>query len=394
MPFNKISNFLLLPELKLLDFKARHRWTHTYECERERKAAFCPKCGVLSETLYDHRWVRIKDAPIRGRLIVLSIRKRRFFCKECKKPFMESISGIRKRRRTTERYRASLLWACENFSDLKRVKRAYKCSNAFLYQAFHEQLDLKVRMNRYPWPKTIGIDEHSFQKRRRGNTPFVTLLVDYVNKKPFEVVDSKTTEQLKLKLHSIPGRDNVKNVILDLCDPFKNFAEEFFPNAELIADKFHVLRLLHPHINRHRRALPKYAKDRKLRALLLTSAHRLNYFDKADLQNFLNDHPTLKELWIAKEKMHSLYRTKGINRARWVLHRLVQDFLRSEIKELNTLAKTLWKWSTEILNYFKTGLTNARTEGFNNVAKVIKRRAYGYRNFENYRRRLLCIGFR
>lgn len=306
---------------------------------------------------------------------------------------MECISGIQKRRRTTERYRSSLLWACENFSDLKRVRKAYKCSNAFLYSALHEQLDLKVRMNRYPWPKTIGIDEHSFQKRRPGSVPYVTMIVDYVNKKPFELVDSKTSLRLKEKLASIPGRNNVKNVVLDLCDPFKNFARDFFPNAELIADKFHVIRLLHPAINRYRRALPKYAKDRRLRALLLTSAHRLDWFDKADLQNFLNDHPLLKELWIAKEKMHTFYRTKGINRARWILHRLVQDLIKSQIKELNTLAKTLWKWSTEILNYFKTGLTNARTEGFNNLAKVIKRRAYGYRNFENYRRRILCAGF-
>ncbi len=393
MPHLKLANFVLLPELKLTAFYSRDRWTHTYRVEKKQKHAFCSKCGVLSETLYDQRLVRIKDAPIRGRLILLSIRKRRFFCKECKKPFMESISGIKKRRRTTERYRSSLLWACENFSDLKRVKRAYKCSNAFLYSALHEQLDLKVRMNRYPWPKTIGIDEHSFQKRRPGSIPYVTLIVDYVNKKPFDLVDSKTGLRLKEKLASIPGRNNVKNVVLDLCDPFKNFARDFFPNAELIADKFHVIRLLHPTINRHRRALPKYAKDRRLRALLLTSAHRLNYFDKADLQNFLNDHPILKELWIAKEKMHTFYRTKGINRARWVLHRLVQDLIKSEIKELNTLAKTLWKWSTEILNYFKTGLTNARTEGFNNLAKVIKRRAYGYRNFENYRRRILCAGF-
>lgn len=393
MPHLKLANFVLLPELKLTAFLTRDRWTHTYGVQKKDKHAFCPKCGVLSETIYDHRLVRIKDAPIRGRLILLSIRKRRFFCKECKKPFMESISGIKKRRRTTERYRSSLLWACENFADLKRVKRAYKCSNAFLYSALHEQLDLKVRMNRYPWPKTIGIDEHSFQKRRKGSTPFVTMIVDYVNKKPFELVDSKTGDHLKEKLASIPGRNHVKNVILDLCDPFKNFARDFFPNAELIADKFHVIRLLHPVINRHRRALPKYAKDRRLRALLLTSAHRLNYFDKADLQNFLNDHPILKELWIAKEKVHTFYRTKGIKRARWVLHKLVESLMRSEIKELNTLGRTLWKWSTEILNYFKTGLTNARTEGFNNLAKVIKRRAYGYRNFENYRRRILCAGY-
>lgn len=159
-----------------------------------------------------------------------------------------------------------MFWACENFSDLKRVKKAYKCSNAFLYETLHEQLDLKVRMNRYPWPKTIGIDEHGFQKRQKGSVPFVTLVVDYVNRKPSELIDSKTSDRLKEKLASIPGRSNVRNVILDLCDPFKNFAQDFFPNAELIADKFDVIRLLHPVINRHYTA-PHEGVDKVVRRL-------------------------------------------------------------------------------------------------------------------------------
>lgn len=392
MPASRIANFLLLPELKLTGFQSYNRWYQTYHCERKVKHAFCPKCGVLSESLYDHRTIRIKDEPLRGRNILLSIRKRRFFCKECKKPFMESISGIKKRRRTTERYRHSLFWACENFTDLKRVKKAYKCSNAFLYKALHEQLDLKVRMNRYPWPKTIGIDEHGFQKRGRG-IPFVTMLVDYPNKKVFDMVDSKTTDRLKEKLSHIPGRENVKNVILDLCDPFKNFAQDFFPNARLIADKFHVIRLLHPVLNRHRRTLPGHSKNRKLRFLLLKAGHRLDWYQKSDLWNFLHEHPQIKELWIAKEKLHAFYRIKGLNRARWALHKMIQDFLNSKIKELNTLARTLHKWAEFILNYFINRLTNGRTEGFNNKAKLVKRRAYGYRSFENYRRRVLCACF-
>ena len=59
------------------------------------------------------------------------------------------------------------------------------------------------------------------------------------------------------------------------------------------------------------------------------------------------------------------------------------------LPELKTLRRTLMRWRTEILAYFATGLTNGRTEGFNNKAKVVKRRAYGYRSFRNYRLRLL-----
>ena len=56
----------------------------------------------------------------------------------------------------------------------------------------------------------------------------------------------------------------------------------------------------------------------------------------------------------------------------------------SHLKEIQTLRRTLLKWREEILNYFTTRLTNARTEGFNNKAKVVKRRAYGYKSFETH----------
>lgn len=61
----------------------------------------------------------------------------------------------------------------------------------------------------------------------------------------------------------------------------------------------------------------------------------------------------------------------------------------SQLPEIKTLRRTLMKWRVEILNYFLTGLTNARTEGFNNKAKVVKRRGYGYKNFRNYRLKVL-----
>lgn len=61
----------------------------------------------------------------------------------------------------------------------------------------------------------------------------------------------------------------------------------------------------------------------------------------------------------------------------------------SKIKEIKTLRKTLIKWREEVLNYFENRITNARTEGFNNVAKLIQKRAYGVKSFELYRLRYL-----
>lgn len=68
---------------------------------------------------------------------------------------------------------------------------------------------------------------------------------------------------------------------------------------------------------------------------------------------------------------------------------LLVSLAASPLPELQTFRRTLVRWRREILAYFGTGLTNARTEGFNNKAKLVKKRAYGYRSFQNYRLRLL-----
>ena len=91
--------------------------------------------------------------------------------------------------------------------------------------------------------------------RSRRKEAFVSVIADYDRKRLLEVVEGKTAAGLEVALSHIPGRENARYVICDLADPFKNFARSFFPNAVVIADKFHVLRLLSPAINRRRKAI-------------------------------------------------------------------------------------------------------------------------------------------
>lgn len=107
------------------------------------------------------------------------------------------------------------------------------------------------------------------------------------------------------------------------------------------------------------------------------------------LKEFLFKYPDLYELYTWKEKLHKFYRTLGYHNASRALRNLIDQMSWSVLPEIQSLRKTLLKWKEEILNYFLLGLTNARTEGFNNKAKVVKRRAYGYRSFKNYRLRVL-----
>lgn len=391
MPKDTLANFILLPELKLIRSVRESVTIGRMECFKVRKVEYCHRCAKPSDSTYDHRSVRVKDAPIRGKLIYLVIRKRRLWCSHCKKPFTEFTPGVRKRKRHTERYARDLMWACESFSDLSHVRKAYRCSSDFLYKIYYKKLQEKINEQvNYPWTKTIGIDEHAFKKASFGSqTQFVTMIVDYNNRRVRELCEGKTAAGLSEQLKYIKGRENVENVVLDLCDPFKNFAREFFPNSRIIADKFHVLRLLSPSLMRRRKEITGTRADLKAKRLLLMSIKKLGFFERHALREFLFKYPELNELYDWKEKLHRFYRTRGYHNAAKALRKMIDNMAWSLLPEIKTLRRTLIKWKEEILNYFLTGITNARTEGFNNKAKVVKRRAYGYKSFRNYRLKVL-----
>jgi len=393
MPALRVAESLLLPELRFLGAKPTGFQQLTLQSEKTSSVEVCPRCATASSSIYDHRTVRVKDSPVRNEQMFIEIRKRRFFCAPCRKPFTEPVPGIRKGGRVTERYRRYILWAAERFSSLKDVRRAAHCSSGFIYKTLFAELEKRRRMRLYPWPKTLGLDEHFF--RRRNSIPeFASIFVDYRGRRIMEVAAGRAGAELEAQVGYIPGRENVRNVVIDMCQPFRAFVQNFFPNARIIADKFHVLRLLNPAINRHRKAITGDKRKLPVRILLLRSGHELDYFVRKALNMWLEHHPQLAEIYRAKEALHRLYRTRGRDKAALGLTWITDQLATSSIPELKTLRRTLISWRTEILNYFDTGLTNGRTEGFNNVAKLVKKRAFGYRCFNNYRLRLLnaCAG--
>ncbi|MEM6732374.1 MAG: ISL3 family transposase [Myxococcota bacterium] len=379
-----------MPELDV--FKTHTPRRGRIELFARKRSAFevCPKCATASHSVYDRRTVRVKDEPVRRRVTWLVITKRRFWCKSCKKPFTEPVKGIKTGCRTTERYRRAVVWACETFGSLKTVREHYRCSGGYLYKSLYPLLEQKRCQRATQWPRVVGIYEHYFRRHRRGFREFVTMLVDFKGRKLIDVVEGRQRVQLEEALREIEGRDNVRWVAMDLSNTYRRFATEFFPNAKIVADKFHVLRLLHPAINRHRKAITGDKRSLPVRRMLLKSSKRLEYSERLALSNWLKAHSKLRELYLAKEALHTLCRIRGQRRAADAFTRITDQLAKSTLPELKTLRRTLMSWRTEILNYFQERITNGRTEGFNNKAKLVKKRAYGYRSFTNYRLALLA----
>jgi transposase len=349
----------------------------------------CSRCGTKCSTFYGKVKSRLRDEPLRSETLYLEITKQRYFCKVCRKPFTELIDGFKKNQRSTGRFRKFIAEMCEKFSSIGEVQSRYMTSSSFTYKVFyeHQEIKLKEKIN-YTWPEVIGIDEHFFT-RRNGYTEYATVITDMSNKRLYEMVQGKETKGLFEQLRHLEGRENVKLVAMDMSSTYKKFVREFFPNAQIVADKFHVLRLLTPTMMKLQSQIHGARKELGIKKLLLKNRKRLDYFLRSDIDQYLKNHQELNLIYRYKEKLYEFYRTKGVVRAARGLYKLIEDLKNQNHPSLKKLGKTLHAWRKEVLIYFATGLTNARTEAFNKTAKLVQRKGCGYKSFKNYRLRTL-----
>jgi len=390
-----LEHFILLPDLKLNEAHPLGNWGIGLTVEKTSPFEICPKCATPSQSVYDRRIVTAKDDPIRGKAVELTIVKRRFRCKNrrCKKVFTEPVSGIQRGGRTTRRFKKALAWACQHMSSLKDVGKQYRCSARLVYTAFYEQLSLWAKARAHGLPKKIGLDEHSIRKPKYGQVEFATIVVDHNKKKVFDLIDGKTKLALAAGFAGATGKDQVEVVTMDCSDTFRSFAKQTFPNAMIVADRFHVERLFTRKVNKYRRKITGDDRKNPINKLLLRPGCKLTFFERCAVVDWLNHHPKLREIWEVKEALSRFYRTKGAGRAKKAFGKLLDRMGHSKVRAVVALRKTLMKWRVEILNYHVEHLSNGRVEGFNRVGKLIQRRAYGYRNFGNYRLRLLNTCF-
>ncbi|MFN8370674.1 MAG: transposase [Bacteriovoracaceae bacterium] len=113
------------------------------------------------------------------------------------------------------------------------------------------------------------------------------------------------------RLISIPGRENVKNVIIDLSKNYRKLARELFPNARIIADRFHVIRLFNNILNNYRKL--STGDGEKSYPKLLLKNRDLEPYVRRVLDSWLDQNPLVKEVYHLKESMHRFYRIKGKN---------------------------------------------------------------------------------
>jgi transposase len=241
-----------------------------------------------------------------------------------------------------------------------------------------------------PCPRVLGIDEHFFSRKDGYATTFCDLRRHTV----FDVVLGRSEAALEHYLARLPGKDRVRVVCMDLSSPYRALVHKHFPQARIVADRFHVIRLVNLHFLACWREIdPAGCTHRGLLSLMRRHRHNLQPAQYAKLEIYFDKFPALREIYRFKQRLCYLLLKK--HRTRKGCVGLAQRFLKalhqlrhSGLAPLVALGQTLASWSVEIATMWRFTRNNAITEGFHTKMEVLQRQAYGFRNFQNYRMRV------
>ena len=362
-----------------------------------RRKVRCPHC--------DSQRLRKKDTFIRKvwheligvRRSVLHIRAHKFHCRACGRYFNQRFPGIVTYQRATERLKKQL---CEQHSQgitQQDLSRRFKVGKATIERWYHQwywQANQKI-LNRH-CPRVLGIDEHSFS-RKRSKKKLATTLCDLSKHRIFDVAQGRSAHDLKGYLNTLKGKEKVKVVCMDLSSSYRSIAKQHFPHALIVADRFHVIRQLnHQCLQVYQQIDPTLKYQRGLLVALRTNPENLSPKRLKQRNAYFIQQPAVEAVYRFKQRLHQLLMYK--HRTAKQCRRLIPIFLRrirqlkaSPFQALKTLGKTLYQWREEIARMWRFTKSNGITEGFHRKMKLIQRRAYGFKNFENYRLRVRVL---
>jgi len=259
---------------------------------------------------------------------------------------------------------------------------------------YQELLEIKVRERVNDLcPRILGIDEHYFS-RKDG---FATTFCDLGKRKVFDVTLGRSEKALEPYLDGLLGKERVQVVCMDLADHYRSLVRKHFPKALIVADRFHVIRLvIQQFVQVWSQLDPEGRKNRGLVSLVRRHPKLLRPDQVLRLQAYLDAHPAFRAVYEFLQKLCRVLRWKTINhkKARRLVPYLVwmiEQLKASGFAPLQQLGRTLWSWREEIVRMLRFTKTNGITEGFHTKMEMISRRAYGFRNFENYRLRVKVL---
>ena len=362
--------------------------TTTFYIECPRKPHKCPCCGHATSAIHDYRNQTIKDLPSFGNNTLLVLRKRRYVCTQCGKRFYETTSFLPRYYRHTTRlalYVLTLLTSTHSFTSVAHV---VNLSVSTIIRIFD-----KLSYAPSELPQVLSIDEF---KGNTGGEKYQCIITDPAHRRVIDILPNRFKSHLTSYFLSF-DTTKTTHFISDMWQNYRDLSNEIFPQATFVVDKYHYIRQVIWAFEAIRKEVQKEFTDyrrkyfKHSKRLLLKHFDDLNDDQKQQVNTMLYTSIKLANAYTLKEQFYTFIASEDYSTAKNLLQNWIQSALASELSRFIECAKTMLNWQQGILNTFKTPYTNSYTEGINNKIKVLKRNAFGYRNFKRFRNRILHI---
>ena len=378
----------------------------------------CPHCGSSTDKLHQNNFLTIRDISWGEQKIYLKVNRRVMRCDRaaprlqrdraaprlqrdhavlpsadrCQKKFREELGFVKKKRNYTTRFKNKIIREVIE-SDLKNVAQRNDVSEQEI-ETMLKDVGQELRAKKPSNLRKLGIDEIAVVK---GQGNYYVVLVDLEQGIPVGLVEQRTEEAVANYLKSWGDEvlSQITEVSIDLWKPYQKVAQKLMPQAIVVADRFHVMKQVNQELDSQRKKSKVEAKQlekesekeqilsglNKSKYALLKNEKELTDKQKDKLKEVKKVSPILAKMHSLKEEFRDIFETNF----NWVEGLLsLGDWLRNAQEYFPKSFATIRRWLGEIIAYFDCRTTQGVVEGINNKFKLIKRRGYGFRNFDNF----------
>jgi len=360
----------------------------TLDIQSTMKGAKCPRCKTYSSDLHENHPRIVRDLPVSGKACYLRFSRRRFLCPKCHDPFSEPLGFVKEHRDYTNRYQARIFHQVKE-NNITAVMRLECLTYEQVESIFLTEAKSYIPANPFASLKRLGIDEIAL---RKGKQDFVLILSNLDTGEIVDVIEKRTKEKLRQRLEWLTPVElnQIIEVTIDMWEPYADVCSELLPDAVITVDRFHVAKAINTELknlkNKEKKQHPEALKGSHYS--LLKNQDNLTDSQQENLVKIYETCPTLKMGHRLKECLRHIFESHSTKEK--ATHRIQKWLLIAESHGLfPDFRKTLLNWLDNITNYFRQRTTSGIVEGINNKIKLIKRRAYGFRNFEHFRLRVI-----
>jgi len=398
-----LEKMLDLPEFKVTDLKHNEHSILIYVEKKEPKPTVCPHCGVYNPMVRVHgnREQDVRDLNIMGKRVGLIFKRKRFKCMECTQTFIELCDSIAPKSRMTNRLRAYIAEQAKRKSFIE-LERELDISNVTIRSIFIEEMESLQSGQEIETPSFIGIDEIHIQRSNKSRKVAWAVICNGVDHTVMDILHNRNKTTVTKYLKELRNPENVHLVTMDMWNPYRDAVYASLPNAFIVVDKFHIVRMANKALDDYRKSLKEQLGKRNInlkqeRHLILRREDSLDMTSRIFRDAWFAEFPQLKTMYELKEAFFTIFDTDYTREEAYKAYTDWKKSIPKDITVFNELIATMSSWKHEWLNYFdqkfnQRRVTNAFVEGANSAIRKIEAAGAGY-DFDVLRAKvMMCVG--